>query len=245
MSAALDRSAQLAELRALLQEQHPGVQTLDSPEYGVLASGLGSLDALLPGGLPRGALSLFTGSDSSGKTGAALAFVASWTRQGGTAAWLHQGALSVASAAHAGIDLRQLLQVRAESRAQAFRCADFLLRWQAFGLVVVDWPGRAGRGANWNRLQRLVNGSRTALVVLGRPRPPGDPLPYCASIHLAFARAPGRGGGAGHVESELLRSRYARAGGRVRLEPGGMSGAPFQLLPDLPGLGQRWHDEVG
>ena len=243
---ALDRAAKVAELRALLQEQHPSAQVLDAPEYGILPSGLVDLDRLLPGGLPRGAMSLFTGRSSSGKTGAALAYVADWTRQGGTVAWLHAGGFSAGSAAQAGVDLRRVLQVRSRSREQAFRCTDYLLRWQAFGLVVVDWVGRAGRGANWSRLHRLVTGSRTALLVLAWPLPEADPLLYAASAHLDFGRRAGRGGGgAGVVEVELMRSRYARPGGQARLLHGGMADAPFALHPDLPGLGQGWHDEVG
>ena len=105
---ALDRAAKVAELRALLREQHPSAQVLDAPEYGILPSGLGALDDLLPGGLPRGALTLFTGRSSSGKTGAVLAYLAEWTRQGGTAAWLHAGGFSPGSAAQAapGMDVR-------------------------------------------------------------------------------------------------------------------------------------------
>jgi hypothetical protein len=243
---ALDRATQVAELRALLREQHPSAQVLDAPEYGILPSGLDPLDQLLPGGLPRGALTLFTGRSSSGKTGAALSYVAEWTRQGGTAAWLHAGGLSASAAGHAGVDLRRVLQVRSRSRQQAFRCADYLLRWQAFGLVVVDWVGRAGRGANWSRLHRLVTGSRTALLVLAWPLPEADPLRYTASAHLGFDRRGGRGGGgAGVVEAELIRSRFNRAGGRARLLHSGMPRAPFLLHPDLPGLGQGWHEEVG
>jgi hypothetical protein len=243
---ALDRAAKVAELRALLQEKHGPAQVLDAPSSGVLPSGIRDLDALLPGGLPRGALTLFTGRSSSGKTGAALSYLAGFTQDGGAAAWLHAGGFSPGSAAWAGADLRRVLQVRSRSRQQAFRCADSLLRWQAFGLVVVDWVGSAGRGASWSRLHRLVTGSRTALLVLAWPLPEADPLLYAASAHLEFARRPGRGGGgAGVVEAELRRSRFTRPGGRARLLHGGMDGAPFALHPDLPGLGQGWHDEVG
>jgi len=236
---ALARSDQLAELRELLRSKFPGLGVLDQLEYGVLGSGIEALDGLLPGGLPRGALTLLTGGPSCGKTAIALAFVAELLRQGGSAAWVHLGALSAATVAHAGIDGARLLSVRAESLGQARRCVDFLLRWQAFHLVVVDWPGRGGRGADWNRVHRLVTGSPDALLVLAPDLPGGDPLRYCSSLSAEVARE-GR-----FVEVELVKSRYQRTGGRARLARAGMPDAPFSLLSDLPGLGQDWHDEIG
>lgn len=236
---ALDRRDQLAELRELLRSKFPGLGVLDRPEYGVLGSGLPSLDQLLPGGLPKGAVTLLTGGPSCGKTAIALVFVAELLRCGGSAAWVHLGALSAATVAHAGIAPERLLSVRAESLGQARRCADFLLRWQAFHLVVVDWPGRGGRGADWNRVHRLVTGSSDALLVIAPDLPPGDPLRYCASVSAEVRRD------GSDVEVELVKSRYQRIGGVARLKRAGMPGASFSLLPDLPGLGQDWHDEIG
>lgn len=239
---ALDRQAQLASLRDLLRTKFPGQGVLDRPEYGFLSSGVPELDELLGGGLPAGALTLITGGPSCGKTGLALAFCAELTRQGGSVAWVHQGGLSAASVAHAGVVLERLLAVRAGSSVQAQRCADFLLRWQAFHLVVMDHPGRGGRGAAWTRIHKLVTGSREALLVLAPPLPGGDPLRYCASVHADASRDRGEG-----LTSALtlLKSRYRRTGGVVSLRSCGMEGAPLVLLPDLPGLGQAWHDEIG
>lgn len=243
---ALDRSTQLDELRGLLKERFPGTSVLDAPEYGVLPSGIDALDSLLPGGAPRGAMTLLTGPPSSGKLGAGLALAARWTQQGGQMAWMHGGSLSAPSAAHAGVDLRHLLAVRTDTRAQSMRCLDYLLRWQAFGLVVADWIGSAGRGAAWGRLQKLVTGSRTALVMLARPLPQGDPLRYAASVHIGLQRRRGRGGGGSSiVEADLLKSRYGRPGAHARLEHGGLADAPFPLLPDLPGLLQEGGDDTG
>jgi hypothetical protein len=239
-AAAIDSSTQLAELRELLRTKFPGQQLLDRPAYGALASGLEALDRqIFPGGLPRGAMTLLTGGPSCGKTSVAFMFCAELTRQGGRVAWVHTGTLSAGSAHHAGIDLRRLLAVRAESFAQARRCIDFLLRWKAFDLVVADWPGPGGRGADWNRIHRLTTGSPQALLVLAPSLRGGDPLPYCASIHAAVHRT-----GAG-AEIELLKSRYQPMGAAVQVRRGGMPGAPLLLHPDLPGLGQDWHDEIG
>ncbi len=237
---ALDRSAEIAELRELLRTKFPSQRVLDRPEYGVHPAGIAAFDdELFPGGLPCGAMTLFTGGPSCGKTSVAFAYCAALTRRGGAVAWVHPGTLSAGSAAHAGIDLRRLLAVRAESFTQARRCADFLLRHRAFHLVVVDWPGAGGRGADWNRLHRLTTGSPQALLVLAPPLKGGDPLPYCASIHAAVHRT-----GAG-VEVELIKSRYSPPGACVQVRRAAMPGVPFDLHPDLPGLGQDWHDEIG
>ena len=235
---AADPQDRLSSLRALLRTRFPTVRGRDQPEYGTLPTGLAAVDALLPGGVPRGALTLFSGAASSGKTSLALAVAAGWTRQGGVVGWVHQGAWSPPSAAHAGIDPGRLLSVRAGSGEQALRCTDFLLRWQAFPLVVLDWTGSGGRGAAWSRLGRLVSGSRSALVVLAQEPRPGDPVRFGASVHLTCAR------GDAAVRVHLDKSRY---GGRVDaavLRRKVMPGAPFPLLHDLPGLGQRWNEEL-
>ncbi|MEE2830630.1 MAG: ATPase domain-containing protein [Myxococcota bacterium] len=233
-------SGELESLKELLKQRFPDATSLDPPSCGILPSGIVGLDALLPGGLPRGALSLLSGGVSCGKTGLALAFAAELTRQGGKLAWLHQGAFSAPSAWQAGVDLEGLLAVQVDSFDQARRCADFLLRWQAFELVVLDWPGHGGSAKTWSRLHRLVTGSSTILLVITPELPPGDPLRYCASLSLLLERREGR-----TATSLLLeKSRYGRAGESTELDSGHRE-TTFELLSDLPGLGQDWHDEVG
>jgi hypothetical protein len=205
-----------------------------------LPSGLDSLDTLLPGGLPCGALSLFCGFVSCGKTGLALAFAAQLTRDGGRLAWIHQGGFSAPSAQQAGVQLSSLLAVRVQSFEEARRCADFLLRYQAFHLVVLDWPGRGGSGKAWTRLHRLVTGSEQALLVLTPSLLPADPLRYCASLLLDVQRDLA----SAQLHLSLGKSRYGRAGeGSVLPWRGG--GDDLLLMPEMPGLGQAWHDEVG
>ena len=248
-SAAIDLTSQapserIASLRALLKQKFPGTSQIDSPDLGVLPTGVADIDRLLPGGLPRGAVSLLSGPPSSGKTGAALRVLATLTGQGGQAAWVHQGAFSIASAAWAGVDPRNLLQVQVESSSEALRCADFLLRWQAFHLVVLDWVGRGGHGSRWSRLQNLVTDSPGALLVVAPSPAPGDPLRFVSAVHLSFERAPDRP--AQQVIVDLDKTRYARPDGppHALVEHQGMAGAPFVLDPELPGLGQRWHHEL-
>ncbi len=245
MEAALQsRGEVLAALREELGKRFPGTSTLDEPLCGVLESGIASVDALLPGGLPRGAMSLFSGAPSSGKTSLALSFLAPCTRRGDWAAWVHTGGFSTPSAAHARVDVERLLQVRAEDSEQALRCADVLLRWRAFSLVVLDWTGKGGRGGDWNRICRLAAGSEQAFLVLAAPPDPGAPLRFCASLHLELGRGGGEPEGCGSsVSLQVGKNRYGALGSSLRLRFAGMPQAPFPLLAELPGLGQAWHDE--
>ena len=233
----------VAALRELLQRRFPGTNRIERSHHGALPTGVAGVDALLPGGIPRGAASLLSGPPSSGKTGVALRTAALLTSEGGHVAWVHRGALSVASAAWAGVEPSRLLQVHAESDLEALRCADYLLRWQAFHLVVLDWVGPGGHGGRWARLQKLVVGSQSALLVLSPPPGPGDPLRFVASVHLAVERVPERPSRA--VLVELDKTRYRRPEAPfILIEHVGMEGAPFALDPDLPGLGQAWHEET-
>ena len=136
----------LDALRDLLQQRFPGAAALDRPKSGVLPSGIAEVDSLLPGGLPRGAMSLALGSVSSGKTGLALTFARQVTAQGGRLAWVHSGTFSAPSAEQAGVALAGLLSVRVASLEEAHRVTDFLLRYQAFDLVVLDMVRRGGSG---------------------------------------------------------------------------------------------------
>ena len=115
---------------------------------------------------------------------------------------------------------------------------DFLLRYQAFDLVVLDMVRRGGSGIAWNRLNRLVTGSQESLLILGSSLPSGSPLRYCASLILSLERSPL----SGRTRLLLEKSRYGSQGEERAWEEQGMS--VLQLLPEMPGLGQAWHDEV-
>lgn len=245
----------VTELKELLRQRFPGTTLVDRPEQGVLATHVPALDSLLPGGVPRGALTLIGGAPSSGKTSVALAAVAEATLREEGVAWVHTGGFSAPSAAWAGVELQQFLVVRAKHDAQALRCTDLLLRWRAFDLVVLDWSGPGGHGARWARLGKLVSGTRTAFLVLAPPPPEGDPLRFAATVHLEAAwchrpppptRAPLRvvPQDPPTIHLRLVRSRFAPSGRSETVPMEGFPGAPFPLLPDLPGLGQRWHDDL-
>jgi len=76
-------------------------------------TGIESVDELLHGGLPLGALSELTGPECCGRTSLALSFLARMTNEGRVCAWIDvTDAFDPASAAAAGVDLARLLWVR-------------------------------------------------------------------------------------------------------------------------------------
>lgn len=79
----------------------------------VAATGITSVDDLLGGGLPIGAITEMTGPESSGRTSLTLSYIARVTQRGGVCAWIDvSDSLHVESAAAAGVDLSRLLWVR-------------------------------------------------------------------------------------------------------------------------------------
>ncbi|HEY9138303.1 MAG TPA: hypothetical protein VIM67_08530 [Terriglobus sp.] len=76
-------------------------------------TGIDSIDALLEGGLPVGALTEIVGPESSGRTSLALSSIAQLTAAGKVCAWVDVGdMLKPECAAAAGVALPYLLWVR-------------------------------------------------------------------------------------------------------------------------------------
>jgi recombination protein RecA len=103
-----------AQIEAALAKRIPSALT---PQPRVVrphaATTIAELDTLLKGGLPVGAISEIVGSESSGRTSLALAFVAGMTRAGRVCAWVDvSNALHPESAAAIGVDLSRLLWIR-------------------------------------------------------------------------------------------------------------------------------------
>jgi recombination protein RecA len=102
------------ELEASLSKRIPSAL---SPAPKVLrptsSSGIPSIDTLLEGGLPLGALTEMAGPECSGRTSLALSFLAQLTQTGKVCAWIDvSNSLQPESVAAAGVDLEHLLWVR-------------------------------------------------------------------------------------------------------------------------------------
>jgi recA bacterial DNA recombination protein len=151
-------------------------------------SGVPSLDARLGGGLRRGHVSEIVGARSSGRTSLLLQTLAASTTRGELVALVDAlDMFDVESAAAAGIDLDRLLWIRGHvvtnpglcgdmnQRAleQAIRAFTLVLQAGNFGLVVLDVaeaPTQAIRRlpfTTWMRVQRMVEGSQTACLLVG------------------------------------------------------------------------------
>jgi RecA DNA recombination protein len=188
-----------ADLESLLRARRldrtltTALAPLDPRDETALApAGLPSLDARLGGGLPRGHVSEIVGARSSGRTSLLLHAVAAATARGELVALVDAlDMFDVASAAAAGVDLARLLWIRGHvvtnpglcgdlnQRAleQAIRAFSLVLQAGNFGLVVLDLaeaPAAAVRRlpfTTWLRLQRMVEGSQTACLLVG-----GEPM---------------------------------------------------------------------
>ena len=184
-----------ADLESLLRARQldrtltTALPPLDPRDESALApSGVTALDARLGGGFPRGQLSELTGRRSSGRTSLLLQMMAAATARGELVAIVDAlDMLDVESAASAGVHLAQLLWIRGHvvmnpglcrdlnQRAleQAIRALTLVLQAGNFGLVVFDVaeaPADAVRRlpfTTWMRLQRIIEGSQTACLLVG------------------------------------------------------------------------------
>jgi len=139
-----------------------------------------ALDACLRGGLPRGQLSELAGVRSSGRMTLLLQMMAAATTRGEIVAFIDTlDCLDVTSADAAGVALSRLLWVRGDSSGPADRAVDralkalnLVLQAGGFGVVaidLVDVPLTALRQipfTTWMRVQRVIEGSDTACVLL-------------------------------------------------------------------------------
>ena len=179
----------LLRVRQLDRTLTTALPPLDPRDESALApSGVTALDARLGGGFPRGQLSELTGRRSSGRTSLLLQVMAAATARGELVAIVDAlDMLDVESAASAGVHLAQLLWIRGHvvmnpglcrdlnQRAleQAIRALTLVLQAGNFGLVafdVAEAPADAVRRlpfTTWMRLQRIIEGSQTACLLVG------------------------------------------------------------------------------
>jgi len=151
-----------------------------------LATGCAEIDRLLEGGFPRGEVSQIFGPASSGRAALALAMTSEVTREGALVAWVDPAdELHPASAMAAGVVLERFFWLRGragQALPRVLAATATLLGSGLFDLVVLDLVSVSEReqrllpGTTWVRLRRLIEGTPTALLLIGdtsRPRSPG------------------------------------------------------------------------
>jgi recombination protein RecA len=193
-----------------------------------LSTGIEAVDALLDGGFPRGALSEIHGPASSGRTGVLLALLARTTHRGALAAAVDPlDRLDPASASAAGADLSRLLWLRgprsasedppAKALADATAAVATLAGSGLFDLVALDLVGadrerRRLPATTWLRLQRLVEDTTTAVVLVADGHVACGPGGVALALEPGPPRWSGPPGPARLLEALAARARAGRHG---------------------------------
>jgi hypothetical protein len=154
-------------------------------------TGIPELDGLLGGGIPRGQLSEFVGPRSSGRLTILLsALAASTAREEAVALIDPLDLFDPGSASAADVDLSRLLWIRGDAPGggrtslpreygmlqavldRALKALNLVLQAGGFGLVVLDLAEvvpqviRRIPFTTWLRIQRVIEGSETACVLV-------------------------------------------------------------------------------
>jgi len=161
----------VVDLRRFLEERFP---KLPAPTPGRFRSGVSSLDHAIGGGLPKSAITeLISPQMSAGSASLIHAIIESAQRQAYFLA-LIDGRDSFDPESLGSEALRSLLWVRCRQTLEAIKAADLLLRDGNFSIVILDLvlnpPAELRKipQTTWYRLQRLVEVSPTACLVLSR-----------------------------------------------------------------------------
>jgi hypothetical protein len=161
----------VVDLRKLLAERFPQPVSLPPAR---LRTGLAAIDQQLSGGLPKSAITEILSPQVSGGSALLISALIHAAYQGGYFIALVDGQNSFDPQPLGNRLLRNLLWIRCQDAIEAVKAADLLLRDGNFPLVLVDLvlnPGEQLRKipqTSWYRLQRLVEPSATAFVVLTR-----------------------------------------------------------------------------
>lgn len=140
----------------------------------VIATGVGQIDSLAGGGLPRGAITEIFGPASSGRTSFLLLTLAAATNHDEVCALVDMNnTLDPESAGRANVNLDRLLWIRCDNNLEhAFKATDLLLQGGGFGIVMLDLGDLSAKAARriisswWFRFRRVVENSPTALLVI-------------------------------------------------------------------------------
>jgi hypothetical protein len=141
-----------------------------------------ALDALLGGGLPKGALVTLEGPCSSGRWSIVASLLAAVTRRA-LGAIIDDGELYPPTLEEAGVRLDRLLVVPAKTPTAIARAVDALLRSRVARVVVMG--GTALRAPIWSRLAHLA--SRMGVVLIVVTMQAAIEVSVVASVRIACA----------------------------------------------------------
>ena len=167
----MSTSGKIVDLRNLLAERFP------HPPLSVrarLTTGLSSLDSILPGGLPQGAITELISPQVSGGSASLISALVQNAQRHRYFIALIDGRDSFDPAPLGNSCLRHLLWVRCQKALELVKAADLLLRDGNFLLVIADLvlnsrdELRKIPQTSWYRLQRLAEAVPTACLVINR-----------------------------------------------------------------------------
>jgi hypothetical protein len=164
-------SSKIIDLRHLLAERFP--QTVAVPAFR-LSTGLPLIDDTIGGGLPKGAITELSSPNISAGSALLICALLQTAHREGRFLALVDGRDSFDPAPLGNARLGNLLWIRCGKALEAIQAADFLLRDANFPLVVLDLVLNAADElrkipqTSWYRLQRLVEATPTAFLVLTR-----------------------------------------------------------------------------
>jgi hypothetical protein len=164
-------SSKLIDLRQLLAERFP---QLVPPVAQSLATGIPAIDDRIGGGLPKNAITELTAPNPSAGSALLIHALLQTAHRNGFFLALVDGRDSFDPNTNSSLVLPNLLWVRCQKALEAIQAADFLLRDGNFPLVLLDLilnPAEELRKipqTHWYRLQRLVEATPAAFVVLTR-----------------------------------------------------------------------------
>jgi hypothetical protein len=164
-------NGKIIDLRALLAERFPSIP---SKQSNVLTTSLSTLDPMIGGGLPKGAITELISPRMSAGTASLIAALLRAAHRDGYFLALIDGRDSFDPEPLGNACLRHLFWLRCRTTGEAIKGADLLLRDGNFPLVIIDLVLNSGtevrkiKQPTWYRLQRLVEPTSTAFLVLTR-----------------------------------------------------------------------------
>jgi hypothetical protein len=164
-------SGKIVDLRKLLTERFPH-PPLSAPTR--FRTGLPFLDAIVGGGLPKGAITESISPQISAGSASLISALLQGAERGRYFLALIDGRDSFDPGPRGNSCLRHLLWVRCHNALETIKAADLLLRDGNFPLVIADLVLNAPNElrkipqTSWYRLQRLVEPTSTAFLVLSR-----------------------------------------------------------------------------
>lgn len=160
----------VVDLKKLLAERFPATPPSRSAR---LQTGLAFLDAASEGGLPKGAITELISPRLSAGSASLIAALLQAAARARYFLALIDGRDSFDPQPLGNDSLRHLLWVRCQHALEAIKAADLLLRDGNFPVVIVDLVLNPASDfkipqTSWYRLQRLVEPTSTAFLVLTR-----------------------------------------------------------------------------